>query len=260
MLRTVASNAVKGGMVVATAAGGYGLYIYKTDEGVARALKAYKVFVPVVLHYRFMEAVHKFHPQSEIVWKDMDETYATPTVEKLAELQGLYCKYGQTAAGFTNTFGDAWIRQLRTLENEVPPRPVNVVYRTIEEETGKPVSETFSYFDPVCLGSASIGQVHRARLKRDGKEVCVKIQYPDAVRLFRKDMSAIRAFCVALAPEHIVTLEALEKQNAFEMDYRNEAQNLLEVASNMKAHGFMPREVVVPLPVMDLTTKRMLGK
>ena len=47
-------------------------------------------------------------------------------------------------------------------------------------------------------------------------------------------MHAIRAFCETLAPEHVVTLSALEEQNATELDYLNEAQNLLEIAANMK--------------------------
>jgi aarF domain-containing kinase len=254
----MATASGKFGGVMALGGGIYGFYLYKTDEGSNRAIKAYSAFVPVVLHYRFMEAREKIAPQPEQAWKDLDDKYAKATVEKLGELQGMYTKYGQTAAGFSNTFGEAWIRELRTLENEVPPRSAEVVYKTIEEETGKPVSETFSYFDPVPLGSASIGQVHRARLKSNGKEVCVKVQYPDSGRLFRKDIAAIRAFCTALAPEHVVTLSAMEKQNASELDYNNEAQNLLEIAANMKKHGFLPSEVEVPRPVLELTTRRML--
>eukprot|EP00977_Amphora_coffeiformis_P018878 scaffold6771_cov158-Amphora_coffeaeformis.AAC.4 len=248
-------------MGAATGAGGlvgYGWYVYETDEGVRRGVSAYKTLVPVVLHYRFMEARHKVSPLPDAAWQAMDERYAQPTVAKLGELQGMYVKYGQTSAGLTNTLGPAWIRELRKLENEVPPRPIDVVYRTIEQETGIPVHETFSEFDPEPLGSASIGQVHKARLKRDGKQVCVKVQYPDSGRLFQTDMHAIRVFCETFAPEHVVTLSALEKQNATELDYHNEAQNLIDVAANMKKHGFMPREVEVPLPVMDLTTKRML--
>lgn len=258
MLRSVVRVSTKFGGIMAAGVGCYGVYLYETDEGTNRAIKAYSVFVPVVLHYRFIEALDKVARQPDEAWQELDERYAKSTVARLGELQGMYTKYGQTAAGFTNTFGDAWIQELRKLENEVPPRSVETVYKTIEQETGKPVSETFSYFDPIPLGSASIGQVHRARLKRNGQEVCVKVQYPDSSRLFRNDMTAIRAFCEALAPEHVVTLSALENQNATELDYINEANNLLEVAANMRKHGFLPREVVVPKPILDLTTPRML--
>jgi hypothetical protein len=169
----------------------------------------------------------------------------------------MYCKYGQTAAGFTNTFGDAWIQELRKLENEVPPRPVEAVHKTIEEETGKPVEHTFAYFDPKPLGSASIGQCHAARL-HDGRDVAVKVQYSEAQELFKEDIHTIRAFCETFAPEHVIGLDALEKQNAAELDYLNEAKNLSEVRRNMQKHGFQPREVLIPAPLTEWTTQRML--
>ena len=122
--------------------------------------KAYSTFVPVVLHYRFVEAKQRlFGQDNKAEWDTLDDFHASRTVEKLGVLQGMYCKYGQTAAGFTNTFGEAWIRAFRRLENEVPPRSVETVYKTIQQETGRPVEETFDYFDPIPLGSASIGQV-----------------------------------------------------------------------------------------------------
>jgi predicted unusual protein kinase regulating ubiquinone biosynthesis (AarF/ABC1/UbiB family) len=124
MLSTALRVGIKASGAVLVGGLGYGFYLHETDEGTKRAVKAYAVFVPVVLHYRWAEARHKFSPLSDEDWEAMDERYAVPTVIKLGELQGMYCKYGQTAAGFTNTFGDAWIRGFRKLENEVPPRPI----------------------------------------------------------------------------------------------------------------------------------------
>jgi aarF domain-containing kinase len=169
----------------------------------------------------------------------------------------MYSKYGQTAAGFTNTFSDTWVQELRKLEDRVPARSIDVVQQTILQETGQPASELFSAFDEVPLGSASIGQVHRATLK-DGREVAVKVQYPDSERLFRKDMATIRTFFRVVAPEQLFSLNELEKQNALELDYRNEAASLVEVGENMRRHGFAPAEVVVPQPLSALSTKRML--
>jgi len=99
--------------------------------------------------------------------------------------------------------------------------------------------------------------VHEATLK-DGRAVCVKVQYPEASRLFQQDMSTIRTFFNVVAPEQLFMLEALEKQNALELDYMVEANNLVMVTTNMKGHGFMPKEVAVPQPVPELCTKRML--
>ena len=123
---------------------------------------------------------------------------------------------------------------------------------------GKTADELFSSFDETPLGSASIGQVHRATLRSDGSEVAVKVQYPDAAELFRSDMATIRNFLSVAAPEQVIILAELERQFELEFDYTHEAACLTEVASNMRRHGFMPREVVVPLPRAELTTRRVL--
>jgi len=239
---------------------GTGSYLYANDDGVKRSIQAYSTFAPVIIHYRITEIKDKYISSvSDEDWEQLDELYAKSTVEKLGQLQGMYSKYGQTAAGLTNTLGDAWIRELRTLENEIPPRPVEIVRKTIEEETpGKTLEDTFSSFDPVPMGSASIGQVHRATLRSSGQEVAVKVQYPEAQVLFQSDIHAIRSLCEWFAPEQVCTLDALEDQNKSELDYINEAQNLLEIGRNMSKHGFQPKECLVPKPIEGLSTRRML--
>jgi aarF domain-containing kinase len=255
----------------------YGTYKYNTDEGTRRAVQAYSTFIPVILHYRFLQyQQHLFNNVTDDDWKLLDALYAIPTVATLGELQGMYCKYGQTAAGFTNTLGDAWIYELRKLEDQVPPRPLESVIQTIQQETNGRLYEIFESIDEMPLGSASIGQVHRAVLKETiisdheqsssssssslspRREVAIKVQYPEAQALFRDDMKTIRSICEVFAPEQIVMLNALEKQNAHELDYNEEAHNLQIVRSNMIHHGFQPREVIVPRPVPQLTTSRML--
>lgn len=239
---------------------GYGLYMYQTDEGSRRGIQAYFTFVPVILHYRWLEARETYLGQSVTAedWQALDDRYAVPTVAKLGELQGMYCKYGQTAAGFTNTLGPAWIHELRKLEDQVPPRSVECVVETIQQETGGRLEDLFESIDPVPLGSASIGQVHRAVLRQTGQAVAVKVQYPEAQKLFRGDMRTIRSLCEILAPEQLVMLNALEKENVKELDYQNEAHNLQTIQANMTRHGFQPREVVVPTPLVNISTSRML--
>lgn len=258
MLRTALKSGAKITGAALTTGAGVGLYLYETDEGYERAFKAYGTMVPVVLNYRLLEAKDKLMGTSDEEWRLLDDFFAERTVARLGELNGVYTKYCQTASGFHNTFSEVWINEFRKLENEVPPRPVETVHETIRQETGKEIDEIFEEFDPVPLGSASIGQVHKAKLKKDGRTVAVKVQYSDAEKLFQEDVHTIRSFCTIFAPEHVVTLDALEKQNALEMDYLLEAKNLRDVGNNMKKHGLMPREVVVPQPISDLSTRKML--
>jgi len=255
MLRTARNGSAA---ALITGLAGYSGYLYSNDEGTRRGMKAYGMMIPVVFKYRFLEAQKRIRDVSEEEWLALDNKYAAPVVERLGELQGMYTKYGQTCAGLTNTFSETWIKELRKLEDKVPPRSADVVIKTIETETGKPLSETFVEFDHTPLGSASIGQVHRAVLRSNGQEVAVKVQYPESEATFRSDIVAIRGFCSYLAPEHIVTMSALEKQNAAEIDYTNEASNLTQVSQNMIQAGFQPREAVVPRAIPSISTKRML--
>lgn len=115
-------------------------------------------------HYRLVEAKHKYIPPvdkdvADAEWDVLDRRYSGKIVGLLMELKGMYTKYGQIGAGLTNLFSPVWIEKLRTLEDAVTPQPKEVVFKTIEEDTGKSVWEIFSEFDDVPLGSASIGQV-----------------------------------------------------------------------------------------------------
>lgn len=258
MIQTIGKSLFKTSGVGLVGGASYGTYLYQTDDGFRRAMQAYRTVIPVALHYRYLEFIDQIVGTTIDDWEALDERYAVPTVSKLGELQGMYCKYCQTAAGWSSTFGEAWIREFRKLENQVPPRDIDAIYQTIEQETDQPVHETFASFDAIPLGSASIGQVHRATLRDGNREVAVKVQYAEAQTLFQHDIHTIRSICEKLAPEHIVLLEAIEKQNAAELDYRNEANNLEEIHANMTQHGFQPREVVVPRPLKELSTARML--
>jgi len=258
-------------LVAAPAA--YAAYKYKTDEGFRRATKLYTVGGPVVAAYRWEEwkQTSRFSPVrlsddpsekekkvADAAWAALDEKHSVTIVELLNDLQGMYTKYGQTCAGMTNTFSEAWTDKLRTLEDGVTPQPKEIVYQTILEEFGKPAEEIFSEFDDVPLGSASIGQVHRAVLRSTGKEVAVKCQYPEAQRLFAEDMKTIRSFFAIAAPEQLIILDEMSRSFQREFDYTVEAANLATVDANMTKAGFCPREAVVPKPHMDFTTRRVL--
>ena len=156
MLRSAAKIGAKVTGAGLAIGAGYGAYLYETDEGSERAIRAYSTMVPVVLHYRLVEAKDKLVGTTPEEWEALDTFYAERTVQKLGELNGVYVKYCQTAAGFHNTFSETWIEQFRKLESDVPPRPIETVYETIRKETRKPVEETFSSFDPVPLGKSEL--------------------------------------------------------------------------------------------------------
>ena len=72
----------------------------------------------------------------------------------------------------------------------------------------------FEWIEEKPLGSASIGQVHRARLRGSGREVAVKVQYPAVEELFRGDIATIRTFCQIAQPEHLSVLDEARTPHA----------------------------------------------
>ncbi|CAM9934290.1 unnamed protein product, partial [Sphacelaria rigidula] len=114
----------------------------------------------------------------------------------------------------------------------------------VEASLNKRLDSVFERFDERPLGAASIGQVHRATLKDDGRDVVVKVMYPNVETMFRSDIKTMKDFCALAQPEHLVMLSEVEKQFLTEFDFREEAKNLQLVRENMrKAYR---RQVVVP--------------
>ena len=128
-----------------------------------------------------------------------------------------------------------------------------MVRRIVEEDLGVPSDEVFAHFDPVPLAAASIAQVHAARL-RSGESVVVKVQRPQVATLVRRDLAAMswlapllvgRIPVTALAnPPALVDLFA--ETIVEELDFRLEAQNMLDVARVLAETG--QRAIVVPRP------------
>ena len=74
-----------------------------------------------------------------------------------------------------NGFPEIWQDTMSILQDQCPPKDVSVIIGIIRQELD--FDDTFASFDPVPIGSASIGQVHRATLRRDGTPVVVKVWY-----------------------------------------------------------------------------------
>ncbi|MFN2389896.1 MAG: ABC1 kinase family protein [Actinomycetota bacterium] len=190
------------------------------------------------------------------------ETTAKQVVQMLGEMKGAAMKLGQLASfyefstegEYLSTYRDA----LTMLQNSAPPMDPAASRSVIEEEFDKPVSKVFDAFEDEPVASASIGQVHRARLP-SGEPVAVKVQYPGvdlAVRSDLKNVSAMTKLAVAVAPN----LDPKEVANEVkervleELDYRREATNQARFAELFADHPF----VVVPRVYPDHCRTRVI--
>jgi ubiquinone biosynthesis protein len=174
-----------------------------------------------------------------------------------------YIKLGQIVSAGEGIFPEELVAEFRLCRDEVPAVAFEDVKRVVEEDLGRPLGDVFSEFATTPIAAASIAQVHVAKL-RTGEDVVVKVQRPaidEMVRLDLKAMSWIspkligRIPIAALAnPPAIVELFA--DTIVEELDFRLEAQNMLDVAQILAETG--QRTIICPRPHPSLVTKRVL--
>jgi len=174
-----------------------------------------------------------------------------------------YIKLGQIVSSGRGLFPEELVEEFKKCRDQVPAEPFASVKRVVEEDLGKPLAEVFSRFDESCLAAASIAQVHAATL-RTGEEVVVKVQRPRVAAQVRLDIAAMawiaphlvgRIPVAALAnPPALVELFA--ETIVEELDFRLEAENMLDIAHVLKDAG--QQVIVVPRPHPELVTRRVL--
>lgn len=175
------------------------------------------------------------------------------------ELRGGILKIGQLASCRPDLLPAAWIEELSSLQDRVPPVEIESIVAAIETELGGAIVDRFAFFDPEAIAAASLAQVHAARLP-DGRDVVVKVQVPGIADVIDADIAALRVLCrlagdlvpgVDLAP----IVAELSLALAGELDYRREAENLLDFTDAARAAG---DPVIVPSVVPELSTERVL--
>jgi ubiquinone biosynthesis protein len=170
-------------------------------------------------------------------------------------------KLGQLLSTRPDLLPPAYIEALHRLQDKVAPFPFEEVEKIVQSELGVRISKAFSRFDREPVASASLGQVHSAAL-RDGRPVAVKVQRPGIREQITEDLEAFREIAESLAGWTEIgkrfdiesMLEEFRKTILRELDYRQEAQNMVILGEALK--GF--ERIVVPQPVTDYTSTRVL--
>lgn len=183
-----------------------------------------------------------------VAYKPLHEKYA-PRIESLTlSLKGFYFKIAQILSTRDDFLAMEYMTWAKRLQNKSSSMlPSEDVLAIVEDGLQMSAEELFSEWDEEPIGAASVGQVHRARLKT-GEEVAVKVQYPGIERKFRNDIDTVELFCKYLMPQQTAYFAEMKRQFATEFDMRGEAENLQEVHENLHKSGW-DRHVAVPFPL-----------
>jgi ubiquinone biosynthesis protein len=175
-------------------------------------------------------------------------------------LGATFIKVGQIMSTRPDLFPPHVIHALETLQDNVGPFPYRQVQDTIIAELGRPPEQIFSEFQPVPIASASVAQVHKARLP-DGRVVAVKVRRPKIdgivafdlriMRLFAKMMALWPSFAL-LAP--VESVEEFGRGIRMQLDFTIEAANNRRFRKNFDGDA----EVIFPALVDELCSQQVL--
>jgi ubiquinone biosynthesis protein len=178
----------------------------------------------------------------------------------LTELGPTYIKLGQLLSTRPDLVGTALAEELKQLRDDVPADSPSAVHRTVEIELGQSADELFAEFEEVPVASASIGQVHRARLKT-GERVAVKIQHAGIEKIVREDLDVLAglALLAERIPEFVPyrpreTVAEIARMLRRELDFGREERNLQQFSLLFENDT----TIRIPQPFTELCTSRVL--
>ena len=179
----------------------------------------------------------------------------------LSELGTTFIKFGQMLGTRPDLVGEDVAGELTHLQSHTPPDPPGVAEATIQKELGSPPATLFASFEPTPFASASIAQVHNARL-HSGENVVVKIQKDGLESRVDADLNML-ADLAALAERHVddlrpyhpvAVVRQFTKMMRGELDFLRELRNIQQFRANFAADD----TVHFPVPFPDLCSRRVL--
>ena len=183
-------------------------------------------------------------------------------VRRLLEALGpSFVKIGQILSMRSEILPQRYCDELSKLRTDAEPMPFETVRATLEREYGRPLGEVFAELDPTPLGSASVAQVHRARLL-DGSDVAVKVQRPNVQETMARDIDVMRMLARRLSrlvkSDSVIDLNQVVEE--LWVTFREETDFLME-ARNLREFHELNRPCVFvdcPQPRMELCTEHVV--
>ncbi|MFO7259708.1 MAG: AarF/UbiB family protein [bacterium] len=184
----------------------------------------------------------------------------------IASLGPTFIKLAQVFSARADILPEPYLSAISRLQDRVPPHPTEEIEAVIAAELGQPLEAVFAEFDRVPVAAASLGQVHRARLRpqldEPGPEVAVKVLRPGVEELVAVDLEiSFRVLFVLniLFPNHHVraltnVVREFSVKVREEMDFREEAAHMAQFHQNFARDA----RVRAPRVYTELARRRVL--
>jgi len=174
-----------------------------------------------------------------------------------------FVKFGQIIASSSGMFPDAYVKEFQKVLDRVRPFPFDQVKKTLDQELGAEKAAQLVEVDVKPLASASIAQVHTAKLK-DGTPVVIKVQRPGIIGRCMADMKIMRALARLVArfkkdaelANPVGVIDDFTATLTEELDFRKEAANLQRFNDIMAELGH--KNIRAPVPHSEFITRKVL--
>lgn len=233
-------------------------------------LKRLNEIIKALNDYKFGYIAEKIKLKSKIPFKgkskyesieELDSALPARIRLALQELGTTFIKLGQMLSTRPDLVGDEIAAELTKLQDDVTPVDLEIIKSTIETELSNSIEDLFSEFEEEALGSASIGQVHKAVLK-NGDKVAIKIQKPGVEEIIHKDITIMRFLAKRIndyMPQFRIynfprIVDEFENSILKEIDYNQEAINIIRFDNNFKEN----EAIYVPKVYKKYSTEKVL--
>jgi len=180
----------------------------------------------------------------------------------LEELGPAYIKLGQMLSTRPDLVGVEIAEELQKLRDNTPTTPFDEIKKVIESELQLPIDEVYSEIDEEPIGSASIGQVYKAKLKSTGEDVAIKVQKPNSREVIESDVRIMKFLAIRIDRYLSITqtynlpamVSEFERSIFKEINYLEEVMNMQNLSKNFKNVSY----IKIPKAYTDYCTEKLI--
>lgn len=214
-------------------------------------------------HIRF-KSLHKII-QSLFFWRNIQQARGVRLRLALEKLGPLFVKFGQMLSTRRDLLPPDVANELAKLQDQVPPFSFEDVQKSIEAAFEQPLNQIYSQFDTIAVASASVAQVHFAKLP-NGQPVAVKVLRPGIAKVINQDLQLLKSLAwllqtVSSEGKRLKPLEVVDefaRHTKHELDLTLEAANCSQLARNFAENDKIRTKLLIPDVYWDYCRKEVM--